>query len=189
MYDAYTPVGDPIPTNKFNAAKIFDDPAIVSEEPWYGIEQEYTLLQKNTKWPLGWPVGGFPGPQGPYYCGVEADKSFVMPVGISAGDQSWIARYILERITEIARVVLSFNPKPIPGSWNGAGAYTNYSTKSMRNDDGIDVIKKPIEKLGLHHKEYIPAYEEGNRHLPVNLPREVDFFLSFSDELCSLFVS
>lgn len=29
----------------------------------YGIEQEYTLLQTNVKWPLGWPVGGYPGPQ------------------------------------------------------------------------------------------------------------------------------
>jgi len=29
----------------------------------YGIEQEYTLLQKDVNWPLGWPVGGFPAPQ------------------------------------------------------------------------------------------------------------------------------
>lgn len=32
-------------------------------KPRYGIEQEYTLLQPNVKWPLGWPVGGYPGPQ------------------------------------------------------------------------------------------------------------------------------
>lgn len=24
---------------------------------------------------MGWPVGGYPGPQGPYYCGVGADKA------------------------------------------------------------------------------------------------------------------
>jgi hypothetical protein len=29
----------------------------------FGLEQEYTLLQKDVKWPLGWPVGGYPGPQ------------------------------------------------------------------------------------------------------------------------------
>jgi len=29
----------------------------------YGIEQEYTLLQKDVNWPIGWPVGGYPGPQ------------------------------------------------------------------------------------------------------------------------------
>ena len=36
----------------------------------FGFEQEYTLFDKESGQPLGWPQGGFPAPQGPYYCGV-----------------------------------------------------------------------------------------------------------------------
>jgi len=38
MCDAYTPAGEPIPTNKRNkAAKIFSNPDVAAEEPWYGF--------------------------------------------------------------------------------------------------------------------------------------------------------
>jgi len=51
-----------VPTNtnfRAHAKKIFD--ACPDEEPWFGIEQEYTLIGTKTRhltWPLGWPKDG-----------------------------------------------------------------------------------------------------------------------------------
>jgi glutamine synthetase len=196
MCETYTPAFEPLPTNsRAAAAKIME--AAKAHVPWFGIEQEYTLFEEDKVTPFGWPKGGYPGPQGPYYCAIGNDNAFgryvveahyraclyaginisgvnaeVMPgqweyqvgpcEGISSGDQLWISRYLLLRVCEAFHVNVSFDPKPIPGDWNGAGCHTNYSTKAMREDGGWDHIIAACEKLGKKHEEHIAVYGSGN---------------------------
>ena len=69
-----------VPTNtnfRHFAKKIFD--ANKEEVPWFGIEQEYTILQNQNKFqthPYGWPSNGYPSNQGPYYCSVGGNVCF-----------------------------------------------------------------------------------------------------------------
>merc|ERR1712027_136081 len=79
---------------------------------------------------------------------------------VPLGVPSW--RRIMKRVCEQQQVNVSFDPKPIPGDWNGAGCHTNYSTETMRNEGGYAEIVKAIEKLGEKHLEHIAVYGTGN---------------------------
>ncbi len=62
--------GTPHETNGRAAIDADDD------DFWFGFEQEYFLIDPATNLPLGFPQGGYPAPQGPYYCGVGARSVF-----------------------------------------------------------------------------------------------------------------
>ncbi len=61
MCEVLLPDESPHPTN--SRATIPDDP-----DTWFGFEQEYFLYRDGR--PLGFPLEGFPSPQGEYYTGV-----------------------------------------------------------------------------------------------------------------------
>ena len=194
MCEVLLPDMSPHPTNN-RAACAEVASKFENQESWVGIEQEFTLFEADGKQPLGFPEGGFPEAQGPYYCSVGANHNFgrdvseahatacidagigiagtnaevmpgqwefqVGPLGpLEVSDQLWVARWLLHRIAEEFAVVVSIDPKPVPGDWNGAGCHTNFSTKAMR--ESYQPIIDACEALGKNIGEHISNYGVDN---------------------------
>lgn len=190
LCETYDANKEPTPTNHRKCC--FETMNKAAEhKPWFGLEQEYTLLDRSG-WPYKWPKNGFPAPQGPYYCGVgtvfgrdivEAHyrallycginvsgvNAEVMPSqwefqigpteGVAAADELWLGRYLLTRIAERKGVVVSYDPKPMEGDWNGAGCHVNMSTEKTRQENGLEEIMKAIKKLEKTHSAHIAVYD------------------------------
>jgi glutamine synthetase len=73
LCDVLTVDMEPHPSNT-RAALVEIAAKYADQEPWFGIEQEYTFFKEGR--PYGFPMGGYPAPQGGYYCGVGFDEIF-----------------------------------------------------------------------------------------------------------------
>lgn len=188
LCETYDTAGNPIFNNyRYNANKIFGCNYENLDEPWFGLEQEY-FLEYNL-WPIKLDQGPYYCGVGNKHSferlivnehldlclkanltisGINAEVApyqwefQVGPcVGIDSGDQLYLARYILERVAEKYNVNINYKPK-ICKELNGSGCHTNFSTKKMREPNGIKYIYECMPKLEEAHKEHLLVYGDGN---------------------------
>ena len=191
MNEVLNPDGAP---HESNGRSLIDDD---DNDFWFGFEQEYTLWDIENDTPLGFPAGGYPGPQGLYYCSVGAANAVgrqiieehleaCIEAGINieginsevmmgqwefqifskgakaAGDQLWVARYLLERIGEKYNVKIDWRPKPVKGDWNGSGMHSNFSNSVLRTCGNKATYEKICEAFRSVHEEHIAVYGSDN---------------------------
>ncbi len=192
---------------------------------WFGFEQEYFLWDVETDKPLGFPINGYPAPQGPYYCSVGAKNAYGREIveehldvcleaglnveGINAevaagqwefqifakgakeaGDQIWVARYLLERIGESYGVSINWHCKPLGAlDWNGSGMHANFSNGLLRTAASKETYMKVCEAFRPVIKEHIEVYGADN-HLRLTGKHETasinDYSYGVSDRGASI---
>jgi glutamine synthetase len=219
MCEVLSADGTPHPSN--GRALIEDD----DNDFWFGFEQEYFLWDNQTNKPLGFPAGGFPGPQGPYYCSVGAANAYgrniieehldvCLEAGLNveginaevaagqwefqifskgakeAGDQIWVARYLLERIGEKYGISVNWHCKPLGSlDWNGSGMHANFSNGLLRTAGSKAIFDKVCEAFRPVVKEHIEVYGADN-HLRLTGKHETasihDFSYGVSDRGASI---
>uniref|UniRef100_UPI003F6A292B glutamine synthetase beta-grasp domain-containing protein n=1 Tax=Polaribacter sp. TaxID=1920175 RepID=UPI003F6A292B len=158
---------------------------------WFGFEQEYFIMDSKTQLPLGFPIGGYPAPQGMYYCSVggknthgrllvEKHADLCIDAGLNfeginqevasgqwefqlfakgakkAGDEIWIARYLLDRLTEQYGYYIDYHPKPLGKDmdWNGSGMHANFSNTTLRTCGSQETYEKICEAFRPVVKEH-----------------------------------
>jgi len=192
---------------------------------WFGFEQEYFIMDTKTLLPLGFPIGGYPAPQGMYYCSVggknthgralvEEHADLCIAAGINfeginqevacgqwefqlfakgakkAGDEIWVARYLLDRLTEKYGYYIEYHPKPLGDTdWNGSGMHANFSNEVLRTCGDQATYERICEAFRPVTAEHIAVYGAYNdlrltgKHETASIH---DFSYGVSDRGCSI---
>ena len=190
LCDCWLPNGTAHPLNtRERAVLAHSTPSAAKEAPWYGIEQEFFLVDRKTHEPAGKDVVST------YYCGAGSNcgRDIVLDAyrkalaaglkvcgmnqevapgqweiqigpchGCSAADELILLRYIILRCTEGTPYYATFAAKPFQDC-NGSGLHTNFSTSKMRSRrTGRRAIQQVVDHLETKHSEHIALYGDDN---------------------------
>ena len=76
-----------------------------------------------------------------------------------AGDEMWIARYLLERLAEEYGLAIEYHPKPLGATdWNGSGMHANFSNTTLRTCGSKEKYEEICEAFRPVVKEHIEVY-------------------------------
>ena len=80
-----------------------------------------------------------------------------------AGDEMWVARYLLERTAESYGLAIEYHPKPLGATdWNGSGMHANFSNSTLRTCGDQKTYEKICEAFRPVVKEHIDVYGADN---------------------------
>jgi glutamine synthetase len=132
------------------------------EDFWFGFEQEYVLMRDGL--PLGFPKGGYPGPQGLYYCSVGAGKV----------DGREIVEEHLDLCLEAGLNVTGINAEVMLGQWE----FQLFGKGAKRACDDVWLARYLLErtaeeygvKVELHPKPVTGDWNGSGMHTNFSFP-------------------
>jgi len=80
-----------------------------------------------------------------------------------AADETWMARYLLQRLTEKYSVDIEYHCKPLGDTdWNGSGMHSNFSTAYMREVGGKAYFEALMAEFEKNLEDHIAVYGPDN---------------------------
>lgn len=134
MCDVLTPDMQPHPSNTRVFAQEVED-KYNSELALFGLEQEYTIFRDGR--PLGFPEGGYPEPQGKYYCSAGGGRIFGREV----------VEEHLNACLDAGLNISGVNAEVMPGQWE----FQIGPLGTIETGDQLNIARYILERISERH--------------------------------------